>query len=194
MTALILGLLFAIIVVPVGAQAAQVVSAITDPGGINQATVDADGNLSVAGNVTVDSSTPVGVTSADDPGRMAFTDQRLITILSGSFSAIATIDVPAGKRLVITHVSGEIVLPTGQRPRTIALNVHTGGSNAVHRLVPTFTAPTPIHDYFAFSQNAMIYAEDQFTYEVLRNTTGGEADAFVQISGYLIDCEVAACN
>jgi hypothetical protein len=47
-TALVLGLLLAVVLLPFGAQAAQVVSAIiTDPGG-NQATVDAQGNLHVA--------------------------------------------------------------------------------------------------------------------------------------------------
>jgi hypothetical protein len=55
LTALVVAVVLAVVLVPVGAQAAQVVSAIiTDPGGTNKATVDAGGNLHVAGGVSVD--------------------------------------------------------------------------------------------------------------------------------------------
>jgi len=53
-TALVVAILLAVVLVPVGAQAAQVVSAIiTDPGGTNKARVDASGNLQIGGEVTV---------------------------------------------------------------------------------------------------------------------------------------------
>jgi hypothetical protein len=64
--ALALATILTVLLVPVGVQAAQTVSTIiTDPGGTNQAIVDADGNLSVAGNVTVDSTPPLRIVEAD---------------------------------------------------------------------------------------------------------------------------------
>lgn len=63
---LALVMIVAVLLIPVGVQAAQTVSAIiTDPGGTNQATVDSNGSLSVAGNVTVDSTPPVRIVEAD---------------------------------------------------------------------------------------------------------------------------------
>ena len=64
-TILVLALLLTIVIIPAGARAAQVVDAIiTDPGGTNQATVDPDGNLHVAGEVTVDGN--VGISGTPD--------------------------------------------------------------------------------------------------------------------------------
>jgi hypothetical protein len=54
LTALVVTVLLAVVLVPVGAQAAQMVSAIiTDPGGTNKANVDAGGHLQIGGEVTV---------------------------------------------------------------------------------------------------------------------------------------------
>jgi hypothetical protein len=146
LTAIAVAFALAIVLIPVGARAAQLVNAvITDPGGVNKATVDAGGNLHVAGAVTVNSSTPVAVTSADDPGRMAF--QAIRNISMAGALGVAFVDVPTGKRLVITYVSGELILLAGQTAR-VELQVEGPGAGD-HFFVPTLTGTTTF-SYFAF--------------------------------------------
>ncbi len=195
-TAMVVAILLAVVLVPVGAQAAQVVGAIiTDPGGTNKATVDAGGNLHVAGVVTVDSSTPVAITSADDPGRMAFAAHRVVLFSDSDPSlAQATFDIPEGKRLVITYVSGGVLLPTGEKPYEAFLSTRLAGGGADYDFVPTFTGPVQDRDAFAFSQNTVIYADQEFVVGVLRGNTVGIGQASFGVSGYLIDCTAAPCN
>lgn len=195
--ALAAAFLIAVVLSPVGAQAAQTVSAIiTDPDGTNQATVDADGDLQVGGTVGIDSSSPVATTSADDPGRMAFQEGGSLSFVPGQARAQFAIVVPEGKRLVITHVSGDVLLPPGQRPIEISLVVSAGGL-ITHSFVPTFTGTTTFltdSDVFAFSQDTTIYANGQVNIAVDRNGAVGSASGRAAISGYLIDCSVAPCN
>jgi hypothetical protein len=188
--ALVLAMVLAVLLVPVGVQAAQTVNAfITDPGGVNQATVDADGNLSVSGDVTVNDSTPVVVSRADDPGRMAFADSGFTGFEPGDSVAFAFFDVPDGKRLVITYVSGSVLLSTGQVVREIRLvSSLTPPHGTVHRFVPIETNP----GFFVFTQNTTIHADGEFQFEVHRSPNIGAGNVDVHISGYLIDCLAAA--
>ena len=192
-TAMAVAFLLAVLLVPVGAQAAQVVNAIiTDPGGTNQATVDADGNLSISGEVTADPHDPVAIMRADDPGRTAF--QRQVLLSTNVSGDIELVDVPANRRLVITYVSGTARLPSGQSV-SFSLEVNAGGY-AEHAFVPTFLhADGQGNDVFAFTQDTMIYASGQVSVRFFRSPPGpGQALAAVSLSGYLIDCSVAACN
>ncbi len=197
-TAVVVAVLVATVLLPVGAQAAQLLNvAITDPGGVNQATVDSGGNLHVSGEVTLDSSAPVAVTSADDPEREAFQAEVLITITPGETGGGANIDVPAGKRLVITHLSGEVKLPAGQELIRVVLST-TGGEGdvvVVHHFVPTPTGTIGVEDVFAVSQETVIHDDGpQFLVSVTRNTNVDTGTAIVAVSGYLVDCSIAPCN
>ena len=192
--ALALAGILAVLLIPVGVQAAQTVNAfITDPGGVNQAAVDTDGNLSVSGDVTVDSTTPVGVTSADDPGRIAFQRTFGGFISPGAFAVQEGFNVPEGQRLVITHVSGDARLPTGQTLTDVSLQVLAGGVT-VHHFVPAFNGTRVAGDEFSFSQDAMIYADGFSSFVFVRSATTDSADVSLSISGYLIDCSAAPCN
>jgi hypothetical protein len=195
--ALALAMILAVLLIPVGVQAAQVVNAIiTDAEGVNQATVDADGDLSVAGNVTVDSTTPVDVTSTDDPGRMAFQRTFFGEWADGNPFASAVFDVPKGKRAVITYVSGNIKLPAGQQLLDLTLS---NGAGLDHFFVPTLIATTG-RDHFSFSQETTIYAggaaccSAQVVFTAQRDAFFPTGDFEVSVSGYLIDCSVAACD
>ncbi len=172
---------------PVGARAAQAVNAIiTDPGGANEATVDAGGSLHT--------------TSADDPGRMAFQQERIVSIRSGAGASDRVhVNIPAGKRLVITHVSGHLVLPVGQKVIRVSL-VTTLGEPLLdgHSFVPIFAGNSlsDVRDHFLFSQDTLIYADPPgFEFSWRRSDNSGpQADMLVAVSGYLIDCSVATCN
>jgi hypothetical protein len=188
-----------VVLVPVGAQAAQVVSAIiTDPGGANKAAVDAGGNLHVAGQVTVDSSSPVVITSRDDPGRAAFGDLEFLDMDPGTRVANAFVDVPAGQRLVITHVTGDLVLPAvgGQTPVNVVLNFAppAGSPSVDYHFVPSLIGTDVSGSHFAFSQETLLYVDDEFIISWIRSDTASTATADVSVSGYLIDCTAASCN
>jgi hypothetical protein len=171
--------------------------------------VDANGNLQVGGTVgidpeanfvTVDSSTPVLVTSVDDPGRAEFHVSRAMFHEDGDGGiSHAFIEVPAGKRLVITFVSGRAVLPGGQKLIDVSMETTTvGNANAaVHRFVPSFTGTTtflgPI-DHFVFSQDTQIYADGRIAIFSERSDDTVSGSVHVSISGYLIDCSVAPCS
>jgi hypothetical protein len=173
---------------------------ILDAEDANQvAHVDANGNLqvggtvgidSVANTVTLDSSTPVEVTSADDPGRMAFQEGTSLTVGPGQFFTTVHIDVPAGRRLVITQVSGVAELPSGQKLLFAGV-----GEATLHVFVPTFTGTSVTgDDIFTFSQDTMMFADSQVNLRAVRNDNTGSVDADFSVSGYLIDCLVAECN
>ena len=193
---LLIALLVMVALPPAVARAAQTVNAIiTDPGGTNQATVDTDGSLHVAGAVTVDPSTPVTTTSADDPGRKAFTTGSQLQGMSvGDLTADRTIDVPPGTRLVITHVSGSASLPAGQTLTLVQLLVFTNGEHAIHYFVPRFTGTLSGSDRYVFSQDTMIYADDELEIVLVRSASNSSGSADAGISGYLIDCSVDPCD
>jgi hypothetical protein len=179
---LALAMILAVLLIPVGVQAAQTVSAfITDSGGVNQATVDVEGNLHVA---------------AHDPARVEFHHTEPQLVESGHDRVTTTIDVPDGKRLVLTFVSGRAAVPTGQTLVDAHVSVGTEGNPtpAVHHLVPSLQGGTAAFDVFAFAQEMEIPADGTFQVVVERFPSAGVAQIDVAVSGYLIDCSVAACN
>jgi hypothetical protein len=210
LTAIAVAFALAIVLAPVGARAAQFVSSIiTDPGGVNQATVDRGGNLHVAGTMSVDSSTPVSVsvddttpvsvTSLDDPGRHPFEATAGDTFESVGEFAIADFPlVPAGKRLVLEYVSVLARIPSGQRLLQVELTPLA--SNAIHLLpAPTFTgtgAITPLLDHYVTSQDLRLYVAGNSQLRVVaeRDSTLGHGTLLVSISGYLIDCSASPCS
>ena len=163
----------------------------------NVADVSADGALEVEGTVT--GQVDVGnlpavqeVTSEDDPGRVAFTQRRSVT---GTSPLEVTFDVPAIKRLVITYVSGSVILPDGADAGYVRFD-----GEAHHYFVPTFTSmdPTLGQPLFVFSEDTQIYVDDDFSAFVAYH--GGITGALrlfdMSVSGYLIDCSRTAplCN
>jgi hypothetical protein len=195
--ALVLAMILATLLVPVGVQAAQVVEAIiTDAEGVNQAAVDAGGNLHVAGEVSLDSSTPVAVTTTDDPGRTDFQTTFFGEWADGNPFASDDFSVPQGKRLVITYVSGNLKLPAGQQLLDLTLS---NGAGLDHFFVPTRIATTG-RDHYSFSQETTIYVggaaccSTQVVFTAQRDDFFPTGEFEVSVSGYLIDCSVAPCN
>ena len=177
-----LALAMALVLIPVGAQAIQVVNAIiTDPGGINQATVDPTGDLHVA--------------ASDGSGKAAFTfGAAMPSMPPGNLATNRAIAIPPGKRLVITHISGSAQLPAGQSVALVQLLVSTDMGNAVHYFVPTRSAASATAVRYLFSQDTTIYADDEIKVYVVRSASADGASADVAVSGYLIDCSAATCT
>jgi hypothetical protein len=203
-TALVIAILTAVVLVPVGAQAAQVVNAIiTDPGGVNKAHVDASGNLQVGGTVgidpssntvSVDSSTALAVTSVDDAGRMAFQHDTSADFAVNQFEALASFTVPRGKRLVIRYFSAVGSVPVGQTIAIVEITTQVAGESVPHYAVPVPTGSNGLADFFAVGQDTTLYADGVVDFRVDRTDDTGAGGIVLSVSGYLIDCSVAPCN
>jgi hypothetical protein len=148
-----------------------------------------------ANTVKVDSTSPLGVTSADDPGRAAYQIEKDFQILEPNFLGETTFIVPVGKRLVIRFVSTSAFLPVGQN-LVGGYNVDTYIDGVIVRYFLS-AAPTGSQDNFALytsAQETLIYAEGLVRIQLERSDVTGDASLSVAMSGYLIDCSVAPCN
>jgi hypothetical protein len=175
--------------------------------------VDANGNLRVGGSVginpqantvTLESSAPVSVTTADDPARVAFQYADQFEVNPTNSVGSAFFDVPAGKRLVITYFSGAMGLPHGQRLLDVSLlsfSPESGPLHPAHHFVPTFTGTAQSGvDLVVFSGETTFYVDDSggpagdIYVQVSRDSDQGTGSGSFTISGYLIDCSAAACK
>jgi hypothetical protein len=98
--------------------------------------------------------------------------------------------VPAGKRLVIEHVSAKAALTEGQHlTETSIATLQVGGGSAIkHYFAASFQGNTPgIADYYAISQQTHLYAIGGVQVFAFRNGTLGTAQVNISVSGYLID-------
>jgi hypothetical protein len=180
--ALVLAVALMLALVPLGARAAQFVSAlITDP--VNpsrQAHVDANGNLQV--------------TSADALGRQAFSFQDNSGFINGGEGASVTFTVPSGKRLVIEFVSEFVALQSGQRLSRATIQTESNGNPLLSDLLPIFSGTLANgFDDGAAAQDLRLYADAGTNVILLanRDLTAGTGELHAAVSGYLIDCSVA---
>jgi len=145
--ALIAVMMVAFLLYPVGAKAAQVVSAIiTDPDG-NQARVDQGGNLRVRTEHL-----------PGDPHAITAT----VPVLDGDFQGHASVSIPRGMMFIVEHVSAQVFVPHGQRPSiTIAATHALGGDFDLQLLYPVLyvqDTSTETNDRFHASEQARLYA------------------------------------
>jgi hypothetical protein len=106
-----------------------------------------------------------------------------------------TFTVPAGKRLVIEHVSGSGYITSGQKFLSTGLKMSVlvnGGSQAwvVQEYTPTFMATQPgvvNLDIYSISQQTKAYVEPGGTVETVIEKTGGVAGMTFIVVGYLVD-------
>jgi hypothetical protein len=179
---------------------------VTDPTNPSfQAHVDSSGNLQVGGSVgikttantvTVDSTTPVSVTSLDDPGRTPFQ-----SVAGGGFvGGVATggFTVPIGKRLVIQYVSMTINVPSTDAPVDVSIGTKLGCCGLKHRLVPFRLGTDSNGTHYNVAQDLTLYAEGDLgvTFEVddAKGISSGAYGFLAFVDGYLIDCTVAPCS
>src|SRR5262245_47004421 len=154
------------------------------------ATVDTNGDLHVAGSLTLDNSDPIHVTSTDDPGRLAFHHIASLLIPDNSNTAAVVVDVPDPYRLEITDVSSLIRMPIGQDAFQLILESTAG----FHAMVPVSSGTIGGTDRFVASEDTLFFADDEVVIEFDRSDTTNIARATVGINGYLIDCGAAACS
>lgn len=134
------------------------------------------------------------VSNVDDPGRIPY----MVTEICGftgvdQHCIINTPAVPAGKRLVVTHVSGQLIenLPGGAY---IELTISNPRHGSVY--LPVTYMGTGFHNFFVFDQPELIFG-DAGEVLTLRVEMGGNPDVASSVtytvSGYMLDCSTGPC-
>jgi hypothetical protein len=142
--------------------------------------------------ITIINPLPVPVRNVDEPGLAPYQEGRIGTFLvtpcafascSVSFSA-----VPAGKRLVVTHISGRLQLQHSPIfPILVRLVPESGGS--VQVIVPvTKQGPTTGDvDYYAFSERVQTYFDTSPPQvDVFLDTVPFAGGIAVTLTGYYV--------
>jgi hypothetical protein len=185
LTIMFVALVVGAVVIPASAWAAVSFSnvAITDPGGVNRATVDAHGNLQTKVN---------GM--ADSPGRSAFHVTLGVHFSDQSpFGTNPAITVPSGKRFVIRDVNIYASVAPGQRVPDAVLNVgDSTGHTFSHAFLLSFVGAETASgtDALVSQTQTMIYAGagTQVKALAIRSASTGTGSVTFTLSGDLINC------
>lgn len=131
-------------------------------------------------------SLPVKVVNAKDAIQVPFT----ITFVDGlGFAESGGFTVPAGKRLVIEHLSALARMPESQGPAEVAFSTTVNGVSASHilLLIEQSSGGATAHTFVA-NHAVQIYADPGTTvrFGFLRSSVAGSAIFFATLSGYLV--------
>jgi hypothetical protein len=135
----------------------------------------------------------------DDPGRVAYQSKiQLKCFQSTDCGAFFVGPVPAGRRIVIQHISGVLAFSAAPASLTVFVNVQGGINTAFAE--PVLKAAGTLY-LTAFDQPVLVYL-DQFqtaAVEVILQgaPAGGGFDQETQtivLTGYELDCNAAPCS
>ncbi len=133
------------------------------------------------------------VSNVDDPGRIPYRFHGDCSFFpSGDHCTVNLPRVPDGKRLVITHISGEVNenLPGGTLIRTAVFS-----HNAVE-LPVTYIGNFLGLNTFVFDQQVLLVSlagEDTTANIDLGGAANNNSFATFHISGYMLDCNAGPC-
>jgi len=132
---------------------------------------------------------PVRTKNVDEPGRATYQVSGLFVpsdcAFNGSlYSCSLTLPVvPAGKRLVIEHVSMFVALDNGSPD---ALRFLATPSGTAFFVQPTFTPRASNANHFFLDRSVLVYQEPGTTPSVLLTLTGLPSSAQLTVHGHLI--------
>jgi len=131
---------------------------------------------------------PIPVHDVDKPTIQPFQKELNFDFNPANTGGGSSFVVPAGKRLVIEFVSGNIHLEQG-KALSFSISANVNGTTAHHRLLLNELWPWGIYSMsYNVSQNLKIYADPLAEVLVyVNNTEGGDGCVFVSVSGYLVD-------
>ena len=178
------------VMVPLGASAASNLVSLIDADG-DRARIE-NGKLRVGdgeGAMTVDG----GVNTAPG-GRPIHVNLTATGGVDRSLEYLNTYTVPTGRRLVVTHVSGQVDLPDPQEVYSLA--IFTGEDaephpdtylNARHYFAPDSDVTFNGRRVFTFAQDMQWTVPGGATLflDGMRTGPGGTVDAYVFVTGYL---------
>jgi hypothetical protein len=106
------------------------------------------------------------------------------TIPNGDVSGEHSLNVPAGKRLVIEYVNAQMILPGGQNPFVLFIDTTSNGTTYRYRLTPK---PTAVAGYFGVAEQVTIHADPGTEVRVVASRypqTTGDGQFVYSVSGY----------
>jgi hypothetical protein len=136
------------------------------------------------------------VSNVDDPGRIPYSHQANCTWNGSDVCIVDPPPVGAGKRLVITHVSGYVNenLPGGTFILVRVFGGRTSGSAA--HLVPTYVGAKDGFNTFVFDQPELLFVDAGQSTTISVNlgaVPSSDSIAIVTLEGYMLDCVNAPC-
>jgi hypothetical protein len=147
-------------------------------------------NLAPGTTVALDNSTPVLVRSVDDAVRQIFQEQVEINMPVGSFGDNAVILTPAGKRVVIEHVSASGIDQGGEHLRyEVSTILRKDGVQVQSQHFLVSTRQGANLGVFTASQPMRVYGDPDTTIVLSANRARADATAAVTVtvSGYYVD-------
>ncbi len=116
----------------------------------------------------------------------AWRDQHLSRSFNTFIDFTGTVNIPPGKRAVIELVTATISVPGGERAR---LRMYTSLGFAASNLDFVLTSQGQVNgrELFVATHSVRVYSDRLIEFDVNRDNAQTEGDAFICISGYLID-------
>ncbi len=113
-------------------------------------------------------------------------DQHLTPSFNWAIDFTGAVNIPPGKRAVIELVTATISVPSGERAR---LRMYTSLGSAASNLdfVLTPQGQAGGRELLVATHSVRVYSDHQIEFNVNRDNAQTEGDAFICISGYLID-------
>jgi hypothetical protein len=152
------------------------------------------GSTTVSGPVAVkqDGVWTVNIRNLDEPGRAPFQAQ----ITASATSSPTLSGIPAGKRLVIQHVSANLITPSttgGYLRMGITPPAGSAFGGATYQFPLTFVGTrSPVGSFFVGSFPVTAYADPDSVIQFLTDSGFiSSGTLFIAVSGYLVDCSVA---
>jgi hypothetical protein len=138
--------------------------------------------------ITNKANNPVFIKDVDLAARQPFQWDKTVDFDPSQLGGSASFTVPAGKRLVIEFVSGDIFVTKGKIV-TFGVNTTVNGTATAHHLLltPQGGSGGYIESYLA-SQSLRLYADSNTTVTLgVNSTEGGDTKGFFTVSGYLVN-------
>jgi len=116
----------------------------------------------------------------------AWRDQHLGPSFNVGLSFTGIVNIPAGQRAVIELVTATIQVPHGESAR---LRLYTSLGSAPSNLdfILTLQGHVGGRDIFVATHSVRVYSDHLIEFNVNRDNAQTEGDAFICISGHLID-------
>ncbi len=134
------------------------------------------------------------VKNVDQPGRTPYQQSVEFDPASGSFTRFYLVTfpaVPAGKRLVVEHVSAMIGVTAGGQPDFLAFgDFYTLNTNNIALVNPVWTSKsTAVGPYWMADRDVLVYYEPGVTPKIKigSSTDFSHANSILNVHGYLID-------
>jgi hypothetical protein len=116
----------------------------------------------------------------------AWRDQHLTPSFNWAIDFTGSVNIPTGKRAVIELVTVTIYVPSGERAR---LRLFTSLGYAASNLDFVLTSQGQVggREILVATHSVRVYSDHLIEFNVNRDNAQTEGDAFICISGYLID-------